>query len=1062
MITKQDLLRPRLIIDANSIIASALLNKKDPKGRDIDGFFVNTANYGYGNFIAQLLTALQKTNKTLIDIVAVFDGKDSRASRRRIWDEYKAHREERPKEFYKEFNKLIKQVKNLIKSGGGICVSYDYVEADDVIAHFVKQTETDHIVWTRDSDMLAYDCTVLLDRTLYPKSEPLSNKRTEFIPRKYIPLWRALVGDPGDFGKLKAKGFGPKAFVKLLQTFGDEGIQVLIDLIERQELDALQEDVAEMKELQKLIDSQEDVYITWALAQPVYIEDHKLKWEAGFPTKIDEHVFEELSATQHLITAETIDELKQELPEFMNESKWVALDLETDVPEESRKWSEVSDIDVDVRSSHISGGSITFGSNQQYTCYFSVNHADTDNVSLDDFRQILEMIPEDMPVMIHNASGFELPVLYRAFGDFWKDNRYGGFLPNAVDTQFMASYVDENNSKSLKKLSYRWFKYHQTTYEEVTQGRGMSEVTGEEVLGYGCDDTIMSSALFNLFSFIMEVEQTITAFCKVDLKSQYATAHAFFGGINFDTDRLAELEQKDREVYNENYAKLIEHLKHLTYEYEDFDEDGNDITVVEYWPGAQYQPITKLTPKEIKRANLIATGNELKTNFRKLEKVIALVEDEHLKNLLMDSLESKDFTEVNQYLEECFVPNIDFNVKSPNQVVKLMYDFMGLPVRFRNDLTEKQKEKGMLEGNPSSDDTAIEWALKRDAQTEEHKEILKAIQNCRMYRTRKGYYYDAYPKFVHWETGKIHPGLRQCGTSSRRFAPAKPNVNQLSKRTPEGKQIRSCVKPHKEGAVIFAPDFSGQELRLAALASGDKNFLACYIGEEKKDLHSLTGFSINTMLGGPYSTYEEFAEAVAQEIKESKEFRAKGKSTNFLAQYGGQAGTLSRKLVVDVEEAQLFLNARADAFPGLVEWSEDMEDFIRENKYSLTMLGARRHLAKALHSSDPGHAIRSGTNFIIQGSAAEMTKRALGRIFFEVALYYDMQIYFPVHDEVVMSVMLDDLVEVAGKVRDIMNAPYPDSSSIVPFEASCAVGFDYCNLTEIEWEAVEEWVNEQL
>ena len=81
----------------------------------------------------------------------------------------------------------------------------------------------------------------------------------------------------------------------------------------------------------------------------------------------------------------------------------------------------------------------------------------------------------------------------------------------------------------------------------------------------------------------------------------------------------------------------------------------------------------------------------------------------------------------------------------------------------------------------------------------------------------------------------------------------------------------------------------------------------------------------------------------------------------------------------------------------------------RKLGYSTTKLGARRHLPD-LNSSNKWEAAkaeRQAVNFKIQGSGAEMTKLAMGRIWeANIRNQYDVRFFAPIHDEMVFSISL--------------------------------------------------------
>lgn len=1032
----------KLIIDLNSIVTASLLVGKDADAFKEDGETINTWEYGFNNFLNTYRKTMEDLGLVPMHTIGVFDAPKSRERRQRILSQYKAHRKPRPKAYYTEFNTLMTSVKQFIRHLGGTIVSAAKFEADDVIASIAPRL--DCVIWSKDKDLLSIGMPMYMDGQLYVEDH--CDDRFLGLPRQFVRLYRTLVGDSGDFGPgTAAQGFGEKKFMDLWAIFGDEGLQELGSMIENKKLDELSESIAELPSLQKIIDGKSMVYKTWKLAGWLPIKDHKLNWLPGFVHGADcasfDEDFLEYYQNETLVTAENFDVLLLLIKSQVFESDYVTLDIETDVPEESVEWladikANISrpPVTIDVLMSYLVGLSITVGDNMQHTYYFDVAHLPGEgfkgSVDTYELRDLICSI--NKPIIVYNAGGFELPVLF---------NEWDEWVPDVHCCMIAQSYVDENSFSGLKGATNRYFHYKQQSYQDVTQGRGMAEITAEEVLSYGCDDTIMTAGLFNFYEMVMDVEGTFETYVEVEQYPMYMVAHAFVNGITCDLERLQELHDEDKKEYDLSYAILEEYLTSVA------------------WPGAEFIPLDDLSTKSLKRAYKMRYGEDLKTRFRKIEKIAALMEDEQLSEIVL----KQDLGELNQYVSDNFTPCIEFKPNSWVQKADLMYRCMQLPIRYRNELTDPQKKIGVTEGTPGTDEDCVKWAMK-DA-TPEQQKVLTALLRCINYRTRNGLYYSPYPYLVHWNDKNLHPNLKQSSTTSRRFAPAGPNVNQIPKRSEEGRKIRQCVVPHHEDAVIVSPDETGQELRLGAWVSQDANFLACYIGENLKDLHSVTAFEISKKQEQEFKTYEEFAQILKDKTHplyaEAKEYRGvKAKPTNFLSQYvslGGGSWTLGKKLQIEEDTAKAFLEAKSAAFPGVDEWKAAYSLQVRRQGYAETLLGARKHVAGLFARGSADHILRSSLNFKIQSSAAEQTKLILAAIWAAGIMdRYDVRFYMPVHDEVCFSVAKKDLTAFAMELKPIMTQPYADME--VPIESSFSVGYNFGQMDEIEWEATEEWL----
>lgn len=1028
----------RLLIDLPNVLGVMSHRGDDPEAFEAEnGDTVRTWEHSYSQFLTAYREALKITETTPRQTLVVLDAQGSRRRRQRIHPEYKAHRTPKSHEYYGEMDTLKKQVIQFLKELGATIVFGKGYEADDTIVH-IGQRISDCVVWSTDKDLSIPEVVV------YSNGEMSTiNPYLEGMGRRFIPLYRTLVGDSSDFGPgTSCKGFGKKAFLKLYQNSTDEDLDNLCTFIERGE--------TEFCGIQKIADSKEMVELTWKLANWFPISYYRLKWDVSYAHDISCVTFDEefLEFYQEisLVTSDIFTkDLKKLISDFAKEAPYISLDIETSVPEESDKWlSNIADnfttppIQVDVYSSTLTGLSITVGDNLQYTYYFPVDHKDTDNISSEDLKDFILSLENDF--VAHNASGFELPVL-KLNWDKW--------LPNCHCTNIASSYVDENRfSHALKTLSKDLLGYNQTSYEEVTQGRKMSELTGQETLQYGCDDTITAGFLMNHFLTIMQLEGSLDAYVEVEQSAMYLTASAFVAGANTDISVLEDLRKPDQAAYDENYQILTDYLVKTGHK------------------SAKIPKLSEFSAKEIKEAYKIYTGEVFKCQMRLIPKVLEkLPEGEFKSNILKSKLYGLRW--FNYWLRITWKPYSTFKVSSPKEVPDLIYNHMECAVVFRKFVTKAQRKKGQKEGNPKGDADAVKWAIKYDC-TPEQVAALKALTRCRAFLTRDGLYYSAYKWLTHWKDGKIRSNLKQSSTSSRRFAPKGPNVNQIPKRDEEGKKVRRCIIPHHKDAVLISPDFSGQELRHSADATKDENFLACYIGENLKDLHTLTAFEICQQQGNEFESYDQMMEALADPshplYKLAKDYRGnKAKATNFLSQYislGGGVGTLSEKLQISEEVAQKFLKAKAAAFPGVDVWKADYTEECRIKQTANTRLGAVKHLHEPMMRTNANAVLRSAVNFYIQSSSAEQTKLVMGRVWEEKLLEkYDAVFYFPVHDELLFSVAKKDLTEFCKELRPLMETQYADM--VVPCRSDLTVGYNFGQLDEISWDKTDEWLFDQ-
>lgn len=1046
----------RVIVDLPSIAWRAYFSGKDTeKGYEAqDGKWVNGAEYAFGKCAESLYELMQTLDVAPRHLILVDEGEKPRALRSRIYPDYKAQRNDKNFDICVEFNLAMKQIKDTFAKLGSQIIKQDGLEADDVIGWLAKNLDGPRMIVSNDGDLAVLQDLQGVSTFIGGK---LNHNPFGDFPAKYITLYKALVGDSSDNYKGAYK-FGNTSFAKVYAWGGNKVLDVLQDFasearddkrqIKFKNLDSIIDagDLSEMPPLQKLLDSQTEIKTCWKLAR-LYddaVRQNKLQWVKGFchPIEAFDQTFfyeplVEFMAHSLLVTADNLDQAKAILEETRNATEFHALDIETDTPEESKVFvadkAEGLDKDpmVDVIGSYLVGMGLTCGKNQNVWLYFSVAHADTNNVASEEVKDIVKGL--NKPLKIHNVN-FELPVLF---------NEWGFYLENAIDTRLMLHYVDEDKSTGLKSASSDIFGYDQVSYAETTQGKGMSEISGAQVLSYGLDDVRMTSALYTYCDLFMGLEKTRDAFNACEMGAAYLIADSYVKGVRLDKSELRKQEAESLKTFEEAKSKF------------------DSLLIENQWEGTVI-PQPEPTPQYVKQAFRIITGKSLTTQIRKLEKLADLIEYEYGEQGIaagVRQLDKGNAFPLDHAVKTKFVPNPEFKWNSSKQNCQLLYGVLNLPVRLRNDATEKMREEqgDNALGNPKTDEDAIGLALANDCKDNpDLKDKLETILEIKKQQTLQSLFFKPYRYIAHWKTGKVHPSAKQCGTVTRRYSYSDPNVQQLPK---EQGGLRKLFIPHCKDGVIVSFDFSGQESRLQAGFSQDENMLACYIGENKKDLHSMTGFNIAQAERQPFNTYEEFDSGVKNADhalhKIAVKYRKTGKAVNFATDYGAGATKLSIMLRVTVDEAQIYIDAKTKALARLLQWKEvDVRNFVHQAGYVNTLLGARRHFPKinfALDKWEIGRMERQAVNAIIQGSAAEQTKLVMRAVWERKVKHWDkmygdkVQFYFPVHDELVFSMHKDLAPILVPEIHALMTTPF----GCVPVESSIGIGRSFGTLEEL-------------
>jgi DNA polymerase I-like protein with 3'-5' exonuclease and polymerase domains/5'-3' exonuclease len=397
------------------------------------------------------------------------------------------------------------------------------------------------------------------------------------------------------------------------------------------------------------------------------------------------------------------------------------------------------------------------------------------------------------------------------------------------------------------------------------------------------------------------------------------------------------------------------------------------------------------------------------------------------------------------------------NVGSPVQMQQLLYCKIGIPVKLRGKQAGKGRlSVGIQEAGPSTDEQAILTALANDV-TEDcwQRDALHVLRRVKSASTRCSLYHDKYPMWRHRD-GKVHPIITDAGTDTTRPTGSAPNILQVAKKG-EGKVMRSIYIPPTPDHVAVAIDFNGQEIRLMANLANDPVMMSVYDPANERDLHSMTGSGIAKM------TYEEFIAAKDDENHKLNKLtiaiRGKAKGVNFGMAYGAGAGTLSRNLIVPVDEAKKLLDDTFDLYKRIRPWQAETADFMTKNGFTLTAFGTKRHATPDLFSNDSGKVARQhrqGTNATIQGSAAQMLRIVLTRIA-ESGIMDRLRMTFfaPIYDEVVSWVHKDDVYEYCQEVGRFMEESTPPGH-IVRQVPEFSIGCDWGKVHELGRDISEE------
>jgi DNA polymerase-1 len=250
-----------------------------------------------------------------------------------------------------------------------------------------------------------------------------------------------------------------------------------------------------------------------------------------------------------------------------------------------------------------------------------------------------------------------------------------------------------------------------------------------------------------------------------------------------------------------------------------------------------------------------------------------------------------------------------------------------------------------------------------------------------------------------------------------------PNLQNIPIRTEIGRSIRKAFVPENNKYVILSADYSQIELRIMAHYSEDDNFINAF--NKGRDIHAETAMRVF-------------------DVKSKKDItagmRRKAKEVNFGIIYGIGAFGLARRLEIKNTEAKEIIDRYFHEFPKVREYMQRTIQFARENGYVETLMGRRRYLPQINNQNATVRAEdeRAAINMPIQGTAADMIKIAMIRIFNELRKRkLKSKMLLQVHDELVFEVYKDELEEVKEIVVTQMKTAIPLK---VPIEVEVGVG----------------------
>ena len=330
----------------------------------------------------------------------------------------------------------------------------------------------------------------------------------------------------------------------------------------------------------------------------------------------------------------------------------------------------------------------------------------------------------------------------------------------------------------------------------------------------------------------------------------------------------------------------------------------------------------------------------------------------------------------------------DFNVNSPAQLGRILFEKLGLP----NGVKSKKT------GAWGTDAAVLEELAGNGC------EIARDILEYRQSAKLKSTYTDALQEQINPKTGRVHTTFTQTVASTGRLSSNDPNLQNIPIRQEEGRAIRRAFVAEK-GKLLLSADYSQIELRLMAHVAGVKALKDAFAAGA--DIHAATASQI---FGVPVEGMDPM-------------IRRRAKAINFGIIYGISAFGLAAQLGIERREAQDYINAYFAKYPEIKTYMENTIAFARANGYVMTPFG-RKCAVGNMSDKNPARrqfAERSAINAPIQGGAADIIKKAMLRVgpaLREAGL--NAKMLLQVHDELILEMPENEAEKTAEVVKNVM------------------------------------------
>lgn len=342
--------------------------------------------------------------------------------------------------------------------------------------------------------------------------------------------------------------------------------------------------------------------------------------------------------------------------------------------------------------------------------------------------------------------------------------------------------------------------------------------------------------------------------------------------------------------------------------------------------------------------------------------------------------------------------NQEFNIASPKQLAKVLFEDMGLPhgkkISTSADVLEKIAD--------------IHPVIPK---------ILEYRNVTKLYNT----YLEGLHKYI-MEDGKIHTIYKQTLTRTGRLSSVEPNMQNIPARDELGRLVRKAFLPCNQE--FLSCDYSQIELRILAHISESEDLIQAFIHGD--DIHTKVAADIFN---------KDMSEVTKTE-------RRTAKAVIFGIVYGISGFGLGENIGVTPKKAKEFIEKYYELYPGVKRYMDMIIKDAYDCGYVRTLFKRKRNIDELFSSN---FMVRQGgeriaLNTPIQGTSADIIKKAMVEIdkAFE-ANNIKSTMLLQVHDELIFDCLEEEKEKLVDIVRKIMESTVKLS---VPLKVSHDFGTD--------------------